>query len=118
MGGVVFINDLECFRAAGRKQKIVPADIVLRNGQHGPAPVRVENVAFGQVNPVRVIDAAAGGKPFAFVGAIERDEIGDLFAFRIDHAQLLAFGQLESGAALRFQALSHRSRNGGLKPPT
>src|SRR2546423_11792110 len=100
----VFVNDLERFRAARSEQEIVPADVVLDDREHRPAAIRVENVTFCQVNAVRVIDAAAGRKPFAFIRVIERDEIRDLFAFEIDNAQMSAGAEFEGRAGLRFEA--------------
>jgi len=103
MRRIVFVNDLEGLGTARCQQEIVPAYIIGGDREHRPAAVRIEHVAFGEVNPVRIIDGAAGGKPFAFVGEIERDEIGDLFSFEIDDAQLLTGSEFESRAGLRFE---------------
>jgi len=99
----VLVNDLERFRTARREHKIVTTYVILDDREHRPAAVRVEDVAFGQVNPIRVINGAARRKPFPFIGEIERDEIGDLFAFEIDDTQLLTGSEFESRAGLWFE---------------
>jgi hypothetical protein len=67
-------------------------------------------VSFSQVDRVRVIDAAPGGEPFGGVGARERCEVGDLFAFDVDDAQRLAGFEFERSARLRLEAgFRHRT---------
>src|SRR5437588_4434923 len=103
----VLVNDLESFRTARRQQKIVTADIVRDNRHHRAAPIRVEDVSFRQINRVRVIDASPRRKPFRFVFARKRDQIGDLFAFEIDDAERLIFLQFERDPGLRFELVAH-----------
>src|SRR5205814_8926408 len=86
----VAVNDLKRLAAARREQKIVTSHVVGHDGEHRPAAIGIENVTGSEVNCARVIEAAPGGKPLRFVVAREGDEIGDLFAFEIDHAQQLA----------------------------
>ena len=83
------------------------ADIVRDNRHHGPAPIRVEDVSFRQVNRVCVVDASPGRKPLRFVVARKRDQIGNLLAFEIDDAERLIFLQFERGAGLRFELVAH-----------
>ena len=85
------VDDFECLGTARREQKIVAADLVGDDRQHRTTAIGIENVSSRQINAVRIVDAASGRKPFGFIGARERDQICDLFAFDIDHAERLAF---------------------------
>ncbi len=48
-------------------------------------------------------------KPLRFVGSVECDQIGDLFAFEINHAQFLAFRKFKGRAGLWFQTINRAS---------
>src|SRR5215210_389378 len=56
---VALVEHLEGLRAAGREEKVVPADLVFDDGEHWVAAVGVEHVAGGLVYGVVVVDRAA-----------------------------------------------------------
>jgi hypothetical protein len=58
-------------------------------------------VARGEINGARVIYTPTGGQVFLLVGAIEGDQISNLFAFEIDDPEMLTAIQDERGARLR-----------------
>lgn len=55
---VIVVNDLKSFRAAWREQEVVPSNLVLKNREHRIATVGIEDVATGEIDGIRVIDAA------------------------------------------------------------
>jgi hypothetical protein len=65
---VVLVEHLEGLRAAGREEKVVPADLVPGDGEHRGAAVGVEHVAGGLVDSVVVVDGAARREPLGSIG--------------------------------------------------
>jgi hypothetical protein len=75
---IVAVENLKCFRAAWGQQEIMTADIIRDNGEHRPAAIGVEDVTGGEINLVRVINAASRGDRFGLVFARKRNQIGDV----------------------------------------
>lgn len=88
---LVLVDDAEHLLGARREEKIVGARRVFHDTEHDVAAVAVEPVASGEVDLVRVVEAAAVGDDFALVMGVEGNEVGDLDALGVDDCQALAF---------------------------
>jgi len=94
------VLDLEHLLAAGGEEKIVFADGVLGDGEHGVGPVGVEDVVGGEVEGVVVVDGSAAGEGFGDVVEGEGEEVGDLLALGVDDFEVLVFFEFKGDAGL------------------
>lgn len=74
----VGVKQIEGLLTAGREEEVVAATAVGHDGEHRPAPVAVEHVAGGQVDPVGVVDAAAAAEPLVAIRCRNGEEVADL----------------------------------------
>jgi hypothetical protein len=86
----------------------MPADLVFHDAQQYAAAVRVERVPGGQEELAGLVQRPAGGNDLGRVMPVEGEQVGDLFAQRINHDEALAAREGEGGAAAGRDFVRHK----------
>lgn len=76
----------------------MPPDRIRDDIQHDPAAVGIERVTCGEIDRLGIVQRPPGGDNLVQIIGIERQQVGDLFAARIDYGQLLALRKAKGGA--------------------
>lgn len=76
----------------------MPPDRVRDDIQHDPAAVGIQRMTGGEIDRLGIIQRSAGGNHLVQIIGIERQQVGDLFAARIDDGQLLPLRKAKGGA--------------------
>ena len=95
MGLFVAVDDTEGVLAAGREKKVMSAHSVFDYPQHHIATVRIQGIAFGEVDTTGVVESASGGNDLVEVMGVEGEQIRDLATLGVNDFQPLSSFQRE-----------------------
>jgi len=105
----VAVEDMEGVGGTGCQQKVMASCTILADPEHRPAAVGIQEVAGCQEEPGRVVERAPRGQVLLRVVEVERNQVGDLLAPRIDDPQPLAGHKFEGDSAARGDFSAHET---------